>query len=74
MHFTTTAPDRRTLVRAIAGHFDLDPAYNGPPTFSYSVGEITIDRAGTVSVGNEETAARLKEFLIQNEWLAAANR
>lgn len=73
MHFTTTAPDRRTLVRAIAGHFDLDPAYNGPPTFSYSVGEITIDRAGTVFVGDEETAARLKEFLIQNEWLAAAD-
>lgn len=73
MHFTTTAPDRRTLVRAIAGHFDLDPVYNGPPTFSYSVGEITIDRAGTVSVGDEETAARLKEFLIQNEWLADAD-
>ena len=73
MHFTTTAPDRRTLVRALAGHFDLEPAYNGPPTFSYSVGEITIDRAGTVAVGNVETAARLKEFLIQNEWLAADN-
>lgn len=73
MHFTTTAPDRRTLVRALAGHFDLEPAYNGPPTFSYSVGEITIDRAGTVFVGDEETAARLKEFLIQNEWLAAAD-
>ena len=73
MHFTTTAPDRRTLVRALAGHFDLEPAYNGPPTFSSSVGEITIDRAGTVAVGNVETAARLKEFLIQNEWLAADN-
>ena len=62
MNFTTTAPDRKTLVKAIAEHFELDPNYNGPPTFNYSVGDITIDREGTVAIEDEKTAARLQAF------------
>ena len=65
MNFTTTAPDRKTLVKAIAEHFELDPNYNGPPTFNYSVGDITIDREGTVAIEDEKTAARLQAFLIE---------
>ena len=73
MNFTTTAPDRRTLVKAIAEHFELDPAYNGPPTFSYSVGDITVDRDGMVAIEDEKTAARLQAFLIEKGWLEAAS-
>ena len=43
MNFTTTAPDRKTLVKALAEHFEFDATYVGPPTFSYKVGDITIE-------------------------------
>ena len=46
MRFTTTAPDRRTLVKAIAEHTGMEPNYAGPPTFNYTVGTITVDREG----------------------------
>jgi len=69
MNYTTTAPDRKTLVKAIAEYFELDPAYNGPPTFSYSVGEITIDRDGMIAIEDEKTAARLQTFLIEKGWM-----
>ena len=69
MNFTTTAPDRKTLVKAIAEHFELDPVYNGPPTFSYSVSEITIDRDGMIAIEDEKTAARLQTFLIEKGWM-----
>ncbi|MEE0774998.1 MAG: hypothetical protein U0M47_08440, partial [Merdibacter sp.] len=71
MNFTTTAPDRKTLVKAIAEHFDFDATYAGPPTFNYNVGDITVERDGQLATEDEALAARLKDFLIQNEWLDA---
>ena len=53
MKFTTTAPDRRTLVKAIAEHTGMEPNYAGPPTFNYTVGTITVDREGYVDVPDE---------------------
>ena len=72
MNYTTSAPDRRTLVKAIAEHFELDPNYNGPPTFSYSVGSIIVDRDGVVSVDDDDVALRLQAFLIEKGWLEQA--
>ena len=56
MRFTTTAPDRRTLVKAIAEHTGMEPNYAGPPTFNYTVGTITVDREGYVDVPDEQAA------------------
>ena len=56
MKFITTAPDRRTLVKAIAAHTGMEPSYIGPPTFNYTVGTITIDREGYVDVPDEQAA------------------
>lgn len=68
MKFITTAPDRRTLVKAIAAHTGMEPSYVGPPTFNYTVGTITIDREGYVEVPDEQ-AADLKAFLIAKGWM-----
>jgi len=68
MKFTTTAPDRRTLVKAIAAHTDMEPSYAGPPTFNYTVGTITVDREGYVDVPDEQ-ATDLKAFLIAKGWM-----
>ena len=68
MKFITTAPDRRTLVKAIAAHTGMEPSYVGPPTFNYTVGMITVDREGYVDVPDEQ-AADLKAFLIAKGWM-----
>ena len=68
MRFTTTAPDRRTLVKAIAEHTGMEPNYAGPPTFNYTVGTITVDREGYVDVPDEQ-AADVKAFLISKGWM-----
>ena len=68
MKFITTAPDRRTLVKAIAAHTGMEPSYIGPPTFNYTVGTITIDREGYVDVPDEQ-ATDLKAFLIAKGWM-----
>ena len=68
MKFTTTAPDRRTLVKAIAAHTGMEPSYAGPPTFNYTVGTITVDREGYIDVPDEQTTD-LKAFLIAKGWM-----
>ena len=68
MKFTTTAPDRRTLVKAIAAHTGMEPSYIGPPAFNYTVGTITIDREGYVDVPDEQ-GTDLKAFLIAKGWM-----
>lgn len=68
MKFFTTAPDRRTLVKAIAAHTGMEPSYIGPPTFNYTVGTIAVDREGYVDVPDEQ-AADLKAFLIAKGWM-----
>ena len=67
----TNAPDRKKLVKALAEHFEFDATYSGPPTFDYKVGDITVERDDQLATENEALAARLKDFLIQNEWLDA---
>ncbi len=68
MKFTTTAPDRRTLIRAIAEHTNSVPKYAGPPSFAYTAGDITIDRDGEVDVPDEQ-AQDLKAFLVTQGWM-----
>lgn len=68
MKFITTAPDRRTLVKAIAEHTGMEPSYIGLPTFNYTVGTITVDREGNVDVPDEQ-ATDLKAFLIAKGWM-----
>ena len=70
MNFRTNIPNRRNLVRALAEHFNLALAYNGPPTFSYSVRSITVKRDGLVIVDTPDLAARVQSFLVDNGYLS----
>jgi hypothetical protein len=49
MIIQTNAPDRKVLVKALVEITKSDAKYNGPPSFSYTVGDFTINRNGTVS-------------------------
>ena len=69
MVIQTTAPERKTLVKAISEHLGQEARYNGPPTFSYSIGPVTIDREGLVSIPDDMDAKDLKTLLTSNGWL-----
>jgi len=69
MVIQTTAPDRKTLVKAISEHLEQEAHYNGPPMFSYSIGPVTIDREGLVSIPDDMDAKDLKTLLTSNGWL-----
>ena len=40
---------RKELVKAIGEIMNTEPVYQAAPTFSYSIGEVTVDRNGIVS-------------------------
>lgn len=49
MIIQTNAPDRKVLVKALTEITQSEAKYNGPPTFSYTVGYLTVDRNGAIS-------------------------
>ena len=69
MVIQTKAPDRKTLVKAVSEHLRQEARYNGPPTFSYSIGPVTIDREGLVSLPDDMDVKNLKTLLTSNGWL-----
>ena len=69
MVIQTTAPDRKTLVKTISEHLGQELIYNGPPSFSYSIGQLTIDREGGLILPEEMNKASIQAFLISKGWL-----
>ena len=65
MTITTTAPNRKELVRAIAAHTNTDVVYDGPPSFAYRVGNITIDRNGNVCAEDGSDLADIRRMLVE---------
>ena len=74
MKFQTTAPDRKTLVKALAGHMGEEAVYCGPPSFAYTIGEVTVDREGEVILPDDLDGAGIQQFLESQGWLAPVDR
>ena len=74
MKFQTTAPDRKTLVKALAGHLGEEAVYCGPPSFAYTIGEVTVDREGEVILPDDLDGAGIQQFLESKGWLAPVDR
>ena len=74
MKFQTTAPDRKTLVKALAGHMREEAVYCGPPSFAYTIGEVTVDREGEVILPDDLDGAGIQQFLESKGWLAPVDR
>ncbi len=68
--YSVTKNDRKELVRAIAEIRRIPAVYNGAPRFSYSVGNIAIDKAGQVEIPILEEAAPLIRALREREFQA----
>ncbi len=61
---TNNTINRKELAQALAQQIGNEVKYNGPPTFAYQVGEITIARDGSIEFpGEMET--NIRSFLVE---------
>ena len=73
MNITTSAQgkDRKNLVKAIAEITGQEARYNGAPAFTYTVGNYTVERDGSITteneVGMQNLAAALREQGFETE-------
>lgn len=69
MTIQTHAEDRRTMVQKISEHLQMKARYQGPPTFSYSIGPVTVARDGSITVEDADVLDALKLFLMENGFI-----
>ena len=69
MRIQSTAPDRKTLVKALAEHLGEEAVYCGPPSFAYTIGGMTVDREGAIILPEAMDPDQLRAFLISKGWL-----
>lgn len=65
--------DRKPLIEAISQILDKPAVYQGAPSFSYRVGDYTVDRSGVLSYGNNthpDIAASLVDALRERGFAA----
>ena len=68
MNIQTNAPDRKALAQSLGTHLGVEIAYNGPPTFAYQVGDLLVERNGSIS-GPDDQVEALHSHLEANGWL-----
>ena len=71
MRIQSTAPDRKTLVNALAEHLGEEAVYCGPPSFAYTIGGMTVDREGQVILPEDVDMTGIQSFLVSKGWLEA---
>lgn len=71
MRIETKTDNRRKMVQDIAEFTGEELRYVGPPTFSYTVGRLTIDRDGIITSETEEGEDLLTQFLQEKGYLEA---
>lgn len=49
IHYNVTGKERKALVEAICDFLSLEAVYKGAPTFAYEIGNLTVDKNGTLS-------------------------
>lgn len=71
MRIQSTAPDRKTLVKALAELLGEEAVYCGPPSFAYTIGGVTVDREGQVILPEDVDMTGIQSFLVSKGWLEA---
>ena len=69
MRIETRTDNRRKMVQDIAEFTGKELHYVGPPTFSYTVGSLTIDRDGVITSETDEAEDLLTQFLQEKGYL-----
>lgn len=68
MNIQTNAPDRKALAQSLGAHLGVEISYNGPPTFSYQIGDLLVERNGSIS-GPDDQVEAIRSHLEANGWL-----
>jgi hypothetical protein len=69
MRIQSKAPDRKTLVKALAQHLGDEAVYSGPPSFAYTIGGVTVDREGVIILTEDVDTTDIQGFLVSKDWL-----
>ena len=70
MRIQATAPDRKSLVKALAEHLGETAVYTGPRSFAYKIGEVTVDREGGINLPEDMDPDGIRGLLISKGWMA----
>lgn len=70
MNMKTKVTDRRILIDALSEHLEVPAEYAGAPTFAYRIGNITVERDGSLSSESDPDLEALRPFLIQKGFIA----
>lgn len=68
MNIQTNAQDRKALAQSLGEHLGVEIAYNGPPTFAYQIGDLLVERNGSIS-GPDDQVENIRSHLEANGWL-----
>lgn len=71
MTIPTNCTNRKEMVNKLAAMLGEDPIYNGPPSFGYTVGHLTIDRDANISAEDPADLEAVKPWLIENGYIEA---
>jgi hypothetical protein len=71
INYNVTGEQRKELVKAIGVIMQVKPVYMKMPTCAYKIGDITVDKEGTLLCEDEAKAERIAHDLIADGFTAA---
>lgn len=71
INYNVTGEQRKELVKAIGVILQVKPVYMKMPTCAYKIGDITVDKEGTLLCEDEAKAERIAHDLIADGFTAA---
>jgi hypothetical protein len=72
INYNVTGEQRKELVKAIGAILQVKPVYKKMPTCAYEIGDITVDKEGTLICEDDAKAERIAHNLIADGFTAAA--
>ena len=72
MTLQTNPTDRREMVQAIAERLGSPAVYLRTPTYAYRIGNLTVERDGSIASDDDTLLETLRPMLIERGWLTDA--
>ena len=74
INYNVTGEQRKELVKAIGAILQVKPVYMKMPTCAYEIGDITVNKEGTLLCEDDAKAERIAHNLIADGFTAAENQ
>ena len=69
MTLRTNPADRREMVQAISERLGSPAVYLRTPTYAYRIGNLTVERDGSIASDDEALLETLRPMLMERGWL-----